>query len=384
MNIETLMNADIIFFRERVMVMKCDYLYKIFKYEKKEEEYIAFINNSKEFLNEWLYYYNNDILFDEPNNYILNIQSLNDLNITDISLYLDYTYNLLIFIIALEMNIYLVRQAREPDLLLYRGQEDSTWLMLPSIYRKISENHIFDSKYIYLKYKNLGLLKKYHEHIDSSIDELDYNVLSFMQHSCSFSPFLDFTENKNIAKVFAATRRSNFNEYTKTKCKVFTISIFEGEKDNKFLKSVSKIECLKDEATINEFLKNNYKMYVISNSSISFGKPVSFKVLKNGKIEDEELCISSFKQLVELLTPKIAIIDLKTNDRIKYQKGVFLLFYDCLSISGRIFYNLSSNLHLEDEEYTYSDKIKMLDDIRTNDHENTYDYLIDPYKIFNE
>lgn len=353
----------------------------LFRADFDSSDFKDFIWNpeSKGFFQKFLDSYHRTIFADE-NEKIIFLKHIDELS--NFEKKYEYLYFLLLFIVHIRENSTLCELANKSQMrTFYRGEENSEWMMTPSFLRKLNQNAIVDSNYIYSTYKRLGLIGKYSDHFES-ISSFNYELASFMQHSCSYSPFIDFTSNENVAKVFAATKHSGFNEYEKTKCKVYNISIYQNET---LIDGVPNIGYLCDEDKINDFLLNNYKIYHISKDFIALGEGLEFtKYIDGKKLSNEIIHVTNVKQLFELLTPKIVIIDNKTNDRMKYQKGVFIVFYDCLSINGKIFYNFNINIHLKSTIYNYTEKLDILKNIRTSDYSHQYEYLLDSYKIFNE
>ena len=80
----------------------------------------------------------------------------------------------------------------------------------------------------------------------------------------------------------------------------------------------------------------------------------------------------------------MVVIDIPTNDRMVYQKGLFVAFTNCVSLKGRIFCELNQNLNFI--QLSINPEIK--DNIRKEIYEKYRDYdinhLMDPYLIFKE
>ena len=256
----------------------------------------------------------------------------------------------------------------------HRGQSNYTWRLIPSLYRRLNNSYYVDSEFLFQRYNKIGLAKKYIEHIDSDCFEADYNMISFMQHACSYSPLLDFTEDKNIALTFALSKNSNINDYEREDSCIFSLSVVKGE-----------TKILKETTEINNFLKDEFKLFYMENKSIKLGEDIELnKFDKKGKMHIELITYKSISELVKLMTPKFVVINNKTNDRMKYQKGLFVLFYDCLCIYDKILYELSPYLSLKKIRIAYSDKNDELKKLYQEHREHTLDYLLNPYKVFNE
>lgn len=256
----------------------------------------------------------------------------------------------------------------------HRGQSNYDWRLLPSLYRRLNNSYYVDSTFLFQRYSKVGLAKKYIEHIDENCYRADYDMVSFMQHSCSYSPLLDFTEDRNIALTFALSKNSNINDYERDNSCVFSLSIVK-----------EKVRILNEKSEINKFLSDEFKLFYVGNKMIKLGDDIELKKYdKSGKLYTNVITYRSIGELVELMTPKFVVINKKTNDRMKYQKGLFVVFYDCLCICDKILYELSPYLSLKKTRIKYSDKKYELKKIYQDHREFTLDYLLNPYKIFNE
>ncbi|MBO4623365.1 MAG: FRG domain-containing protein [Bacilli bacterium] len=107
----------------------------------------------------------------------------------------------------IELNEDIRELHNKKDNTYYRGHRDYTYSLLPSIYRNLKEYNgkKIDKDELFNIYKNRNIIKKYDDVF--GFTEINYDFCSFIQHSISFSPFLDFTEDLKIALSFACNNQ---------------------------------------------------------------------------------------------------------------------------------------------------------------------------------
>lgn len=271
----------------------------------------------------------------------------------------------------------------------FRGQSDRAWGLAPSFYRNFPygcETVIaaINMNYLESDYASKGLLQKYTEIFGSRKDG-EYSFLAFMQHAVSYSPFIDFTKDPRIAVSFALSNTNDFNNYQKKDSALFALYLSAPRTYSEFLKQsfdagISENanfeeHIIRDVETANRCLRS-FKTFVCKKYSI--GSPIG------------GMPINSFAQIVDCLTPKFAFFDIKTNDRMRYQKGGFLLFYGCLIIDGKIFVELTPGLTVQkwiiSNSVDKENKNKINNSIRLSKTNSKYSYkhLMNPYDYFNE
>lgn len=247
----------------------------------------------------------------------------------------------------------------------FRGQTNYEWNLIPSMIRNLNDNVKINMNFFNKKYLTLKLKDKYYEMFGK--DKIDYLFLSFMQHACSYSPFIDFTKSNIIGLSFALSNPNFFNDFTNKNSSLFIVSIDSNE-------------ILRSEEKINEFLQEEYQLIYLDRKTLGFGENVSFKENEEEKI----LFLSDFKTIINLLTPKYKLIDLPTNDRMKYQKGVFLVFYGCICANDTIFYQLNDKFKLLKVKINKMNKRIYLEKIYKNYRFYDPEHLMKPYLYFNE
>lgn len=177
----------------------------------------------------------------------------------------------------------------------YRGHSNKDYKLLPSIYRNLKHKGQIDKDVIDDIYIESGFFDKYKNNIDENAC-INYDFISFMQHSVSYSPLLDFTSNKQIAKVFATEPKGNYNDYCNIDACVITFLPNE--------------ETILDTTDFKKIDIQYYKTKIHCLSNI-FGKKLILCNLKDLSVE--------FKFLTY-----------KSNNRMQYQKGAFLYFERCV------------------------------------------------------
>lgn len=260
----------------------------------------------------------------------------------------------------------------------FRGQTDYSWGLLPSFFRGLdAKNDLYvDASYICHAYNKNGrnLEQEYLTHIGGGVNNL-YEMMAFMQHATSCSPLLDFTRDYHIASSFAVSNYDRIHDFNAKDASIYVLET-----------NAQKI--IHQEKEINDCLKDYWVLY--SKNPIVLGKRMSFlKVDQQGQPmgQREEKTVWTFQAVLDLLKPSFYLIDIPTNDRMKFQKGTFILFTHFLMIGQQIFYNLNPNLYLwkvkiRADNIGHHKKTAILDDIRQRNRQYQMEYLLDPYSFF--
>ena len=256
--------------------------------------------------------------------------------------------------------------SKERKLYIYRGQSDHDWKLVPTMLRNLDDNVEVNINYLEKRYSQLQLKNKY-DSIWPSKKIIDYDFISFMQHACSYSPLIDFTKSHIVGMTFALSNQNIFNDFY--------------SKDGGYhIVEVDEAQVLNTKEDIDRFLQNDFKIINISSSKIYLGSKIQYE--SNGK--KEELEIISISRLINLLTPKYKILDLYTNDRMKYQQGMFVVFYDCICIKGKIMYEFNHTFNHKKLSISKTRKKTLLDLIYSTYPYYTLSHLMEPYIYFNE
>ncbi len=146
--------------------------------------------------------------------------------------------------------------------------------------------------------------------------ENQYKMLAFAQHYLDVSPFIDFSASLYVAMSFAMKGRTEFAD------DIVIYTAFDiGDDDT-----------TTDENEVNEWL-SRYNVGIVRAES----KEEFLKLLASRRKSSDEIgnpLLSAQKTLESLLngvSPTAKLVNIPTNDLMKYQQGVFLLLNDfCL------------------------------------------------------
>lgn len=257
-------------------------------------------------------------------------------------------------------------QKGKNDFYIFRGQSDYEWRLLPSMFRELKESVEINKKYMLDKYFKIGLFNKYCS-IFGYRHDIDYDFISFMQHACSYSPFIDFTKSNIIGISFALSNKNRFNDFHNKDCGLYVVN-------------VNKNNLLTTREDINDFLENQYKIVYLNRKTIGFGELISFKEGNNTR----NIIFTKFETIIKMLTPEYKIVDLPINDRMRYQQGLFLVFYNCLCINDTLFYELNPELKYYVLQFNNAEKINFLNKIYKNYRWYDLEHIMNPYLFFNE
>ena len=248
---------------------------------------------------------------------------------------------------------------KEPDngiKSFYRGLSDYNYGLLPTMLRNVKTppGGIIDYNFVIDSYKKSNLEKRYTDRINKTINPYEY--CAFMQHAREYSPLLDFTEDKNIAISFACSNVSNYNSYLSNDAAVLKIMIPE-------------TLVIKDSDTCDALIKSidifKCKTKKLTYSTIIRGKPLA-------------LCTPNDFDV------QASVIDLKTNDRMRYQKGCFLLFTKAVITSDDVLIPIGLSTSITKHRIKNTNKKMLYESIEKNMHWLDVDHLMNPYKYFAE
>ena len=277
----------------------------------------------------------------------------------------------------LEKDFYIIDLKDVPQLdknerFFYRGQPNSEWRITPSVLRELNKNVLFNDDYYVNLTLNNGLDKCFNEqmrHYDFNSGLFAYQKYAFFQHACSFSPLIDMTRDGISAVSFALSNSSNKNNFNNTDAAVY---IFKTQNSN---------HIISDPKEASQFLKSSMKLMIINSEYIALGGKYNFSDMYG---YTEEIEISSIPELYKLLTPDYKIITCATNDRMYYQAGVFICFYNCICLKDKMFYELIPDISIQKGIIPRNVKRRILGDIYTNHRARDPEHLMNPYLLFNE
>lgn len=204
--------------------------------------------------------------------------------------------------------------------IFYRGERKNSISrpLLPSIYR--NKDFLFGDKeritvidcdFLYNFYqKSVQYFDMYEKIIGKIKTDEMYSFLAFSQHYFGISPFIDFTKSLYVAASFALKDRKEYEE----DILLYTLELKDDEDyttsldtANKWIKDYS--VCVFKDVTKKDFENPAESLAESLNELKRFSKNV--------------LSPNPFD-----ISPKAKLIDVPTNDLMRYQQGVFLLLDD--------------------------------------------------------
>ena len=222
----------------------------------------------------------------------------------------------------------------------FRGEEDYNYSLMPSIYR----NEMFGvvgktlnfANFLFPYYYDRKLIEKYNEFQEYT--EINYDFCSLMQHAGCKSPLLDITKDPRVALSFASCSNNG---------KDGSIYVFSGIKET-----------------------SNDEMRKLSVFAVDRKLDYLTVVRKTPIL----LCgLDKFELELEILT-------LKSNDRMKFQKGAFLFINKCIIVNNKVLLPVS-NKHIKKYKIPAADKGKIINSLNKR-----YDkkYLMNPYAFLSD
>lgn len=230
---------------------------------------------------------------------------------------------------------------------LFRGEDNFDFNLIPSFYRKgltkfEDDITVIDDNYLKGAYIKNGMLQLYREIFGS---KYGYGFLAFMQHTFAYSPFLDFTRSHVIALAFAATK------------------ISEGKDGSIYVLD-----------TKNDVSKNRIK----DKRKVIYSKR---RLNIHDKMGDKSLYNCSFLDF----EPMIRLYKNQPNDRMKYQKGIFMDIYRCIIVNGILLLPVGSEklvkYRIPSAKLEFNKK-KIAYIIRKSYPQYKYRLLMNPYLYF--
>lgn len=204
--------------------------------------------------------------------------------------------------------------------IFYRGERvnDRSRPLIPTILR--NRDALFDkddviadvdADFIFDYYSRLGDYIDLYEKVmaPAKKDEM-YRLCAFSQHYLDISPFVDFTKSLYVALSFGLKNRSEY----KDDLVLYTVQIID---ENDYTE---------DEATANRWLEA-YHVYVFKR------REEYVRDVLSGKAGNLLSAVRQVEQEKESLlkmgtSPSAKMIDIPTNDLMRFQQGVFLMLTD--------------------------------------------------------
>lgn len=206
---------------------------------------------------------------------------------------------------------------RNPSLdnkhIYYRGERFNSLSrpLLPTIFRNredlFAEGEratVIDANGLYDYFSNHSSYFDLYEQIIGAVqkDQM-YSFLAFSQHYFGISPFIDFTKSLDVALSFALKDRKEFS-------KDIIIYTIELKNENDYTNSPD---------IANKWL-NDYSVVLFNNT-------VSRLDIKNTNFKEIHTKLKG-RSFLDLTSPSAKLIDVPTNDLMRFQQGVFLLLDD--------------------------------------------------------
>ncbi len=239
---------------------------------------------------------------------------------------------------------------------LFRGQTSVKWNVIPSCLRGIEQtkSYIYCYKNLLNQYNKTEVFDLYKNIINPT--PLSYEMTSFFQHAISFSPLIDFTTNIVIATYFALGNNTNINYFFNEDSSLFIL----------------------------DDLNQSEKMKKLEDADL---ENLKIGIYKTGPKEavDYQTIFSGMKRIYGT-GATTAISYNKTNDRMRYQSGVFVLFSDYIidDIATNVIYNRNSPGSIVKVIIDKSIKKDLLQHLLAKYPELSIKYLMNPYSRFEE
>lgn len=149
-----------------------------------------------------------------------------------------------------------------------------------------------------------------------------YDMMAFAQHYLDISPFIDFTKSLYVAVSFALKGRAEADD------DLVLYTAFDIDDDD--------TTCNVDD--VNRWL-DNYNVNIVNvNSPEAVKKRLTgLKPIEIRPASEIAEDIKKLSDIVSGMSPTAKLIDIPTNDLMKYQQGVFLLLNDFSLIDSKYF-----------------------------------------------
>lgn len=212
------------------------------------------------------------------------------------------------------------------------GQEEASYGIGPSIFDKLEDPRNGDAGILYnpeilfeLYEENKcspSLVQRYNKNLGEHIyrhDDMDYKFFSWMQGYASFSPLMGFTSNYDIA-LAKALRPRNPNTFMYKDSAIYFFSV-----PNEFV--------IRDMGEASQILRG-MKYMVYLKDKIVPGSAIS---IKDWKIRYKAPSFGTYRDILNLLAPKVMVVDAPCDDRARRSRIKHVFFYDCVAVRGKIF-----------------------------------------------
>ena len=232
---------------------------------------------------------------------------------------------------------FMTKNFRDPDKTwLFRGQSDYTWDLSPTMLRNLENDKWENALYVNTTtveniYKASELTSRA-KTLHLSDGKLDYSFFALMQHACSYSLLIDFTEDRKVAESFLCSRQ-NLNTFL---FKPGNLFVLEKPSDDKKADEEDIANTLRDDPIVLLF------------KPIELGKEITAQIYNapSGSADTIKIKFDTLENVIKCLCPEFKIFGQKTNDRMKVQSGYFIFFYGYLTYKGNVFFQLNDQIKL--------------------------------------
>lgn len=233
---------------------------------------------------------------------------------------------------------------------LFRGQSNKDWNIVPSCLRNIntSATKIYKYEDLIKQYTDIKVYDMYNEIIDNIGNA--YELVSFLQHSISFSPLVDFTSKFVVASVFALSNYSVVNDFFNKDSAIYILKY-----DEKDIKEIDgNLESMKIGIYKSEKLTAKDYDYMYKNMKKMIGDKANIYISRQ-----------------------------KTNDRMRYQSGAFVLFDNfIIEDINNIVVKISEDFVLTKLIIDKSIKLDIMRYLKEKHPNYMLNYLMNPYERF--
>jgi hypothetical protein len=169
-----------------------------------------------------------------------------------------------------------------------------------------------------------------------------------------YSPLIDFTKNSRVALSFALSNSSRISEFYKSDACIYELNI-------------GNFSVLTDKLEIDERIRNS-----------------KIQIIKDGV---SIINIITNKMWIDLINDdnqsRVHLINVPTNDKMLYQKGVFVLLDNVIMIGNEVFFSKNKIAFFRENLKKYIIKTdikeKLIASLIENKPQYHYRYLANPY-----
>lgn len=246
---------------------------------------------------------------------------------------------------------------REKENLWYRGQTNASWPLIPSFFRNTDDTKIWTWEEILNEYdrkpSSPSLVSKLTE-VDINPVDNPYKFIAFIQHAISYSPLIDFTKNSRVALSFALSNSAKISEFYKSDACIYELDI-------------SNFRVLTDKSEIDEKIRSS-KIQIIKDGGSIMNIITNAMWIDLMSVDNES---------------RVHLINVPTNDKMLYQKGVFALFDNVIVIGNEMFFSKTNIAFFRENLKKYiiktDAKEKLLSSLLEDTPQYHYRYLSNPY-----